>query len=72
MKPQIQYKVREDASLVRDPISNGIVNIDLEAYNAHIASKKSKANIDARLSALESNVEAIKDMFSKLLEKIDK
>lgn len=65
-------KVRDDHSLVRDPVSNGIVNVDMDAYNSHIAMKRARSNIDARLSILESNVSEIKDMFSRILDKLDK
>lgn len=63
-------KVDGDPSLGRDLSTGAIINLNMDAYEAHIRNKKQKDSMAQRIENVEKSVAEIKDMFAILLEKI--
>lgn len=63
-------KVEGDPSLGRDLSTGAIINLNMDAYEAHIRNKKQKDSMAQRIENVEKSVAEIKDMFAILLEKI--
>tara|TARA_B110000967_G_scaffold209484_1_gene265868 strand:+ start:4487 stop:4699 length:213 start_codon:yes stop_codon:yes gene_type:complete len=65
-------KVKEDISLMRDTVSNAIININESAYKARIRqieqSKKELQQTET-INKLESDVEEIKNLLKQLVSK---
>ena len=65
-------KVKEDISLMRDSVSNAIININESAYKARIRqieqSKKELQQTET-INKLESDVEEIKNLLKQLVSK---
>ena len=68
-------KVKDRDNLVRDSLSNGIVNTDIDGYNAYIENyKKSYSeakrikSIEEDLNDLKSDISEIKDLLRGLLK----
>jgi formiminotetrahydrofolate cyclodeaminase len=67
-------KVKDSDHLLRDPISNGIVNSDVEAYNAYVQNYKktftqNKAieNIQDEVKTVKKDLEEIKNLLRSLI-----
>lgn len=63
-------KVKDDPSFGRDISTGAILNLNTDAYEAHIRNKKQKDSTIQRIENVEKTVQEIKDMFTILLEKI--
>lgn len=64
------YKVKGNSSLVRDPNTNAILNINSIEYNNHKKIKESKQKEEYRISKIESDVGDMKndlEIIKKLL-----
>lgn len=70
-------KVEGHANLVRDPNTNAILNSNMEEYRNYIDARKRKLDEMKRIEELESNVDhlvsevsEVKDLLSKILDKL--
>jgi len=59
-------KVKDKDHLVRDVYSNGIINIDMDAYNAYIENYKKTYNETQRIKDLEGDVKDIKNDLTEI------
>jgi hypothetical protein len=62
-------KVEQEPSLSRAIDSGGIVNTDKKAFETYINSRNKKENQARRLDNLESELNEIKNLLLKLLDK---
>lgn len=62
--------VEDDPNIGRDPLTGGIVSLNMEAYHAHIRMKNDKQNLQNRIENIEKDVSDIKSMFSEILKKL--
>lgn len=62
-------KVKDYADYGKDPNVGAIININQDAYQAHIQKKKQHAAIETRLNALESRLDKL-DKLTGLLERM--
>jgi len=58
--------VEGNPSLVRDPVSNAIVNTNLSEYNAYINKKNSKKNELKRIDNIENQIVNLKDDLNEI------
>lgn len=63
-------KVENDPSYGRDISTGAIVNLNNDAYEAHIRNKKQKQNAQQRIDSLENEVKELKNLLGQLLGKI--
>lgn len=63
-------QVKDNPNLGRDPINGGIISLNNEAYLAHVKAKQDRKKIETRLDDIENNINEIKSMFSKILDKL--
>ena len=70
-----RIKVENNPNLCRDSESNGIINVDKEAYKAHLKRKEigrqkllEKLNSEHRLNMIESEVKELKQGIAQILE----
>ena len=75
MNNMARIKVEDNPSLCRDTESNGIINVDKEAYKAHLRRKEierqkmlEKMNSERRLNMIESEVKELKQGIAQILE----
>lgn len=64
-------KVKDRQNLIRDENSKAIINTDRLAYEKYVANKNKEERTEERLSALESDINNIKnnmDLILKLLQ----
>ena len=61
-------KVKDKDHLIRECYSNGIVNTDIDSYNAYVQNYKNKYNDSRRIKDLEKNVDEIKSDLSEIKE----
>lgn len=54
-------KVKDRDNLVRDCLSNGIVNTDVEGYKQYIENYKKNYNSQQKIKSLEEDVNSIKN-----------
>lgn len=59
-------KVKDKDHLVRDPYSNGIVNIDENGYNAYLQSYKKAYMESQKIKNLENDVNQIKNDLNEI------
>lgn len=74
-----RLKVKDEPSLVRDSISNGIINTDDVAYHEYLKRKRlsqrleeERSNSEARLNNIEQDVVALKQGIREILELLKK
>lgn len=65
-------KVEDDPSLGRDSNTGAIVNLNKDAYLAHIKAKRERDLLTNRLETVEKNVQDIKEMITILLQRSGK
>ena len=65
-------KVKEHKDLARDPSSGAIVNTNRKAYEQAIAAHKRAAAQTARIDELQSQVNAIDDKLSTIINLLSK
>lgn len=53
-------KVKDKDNLIRDPFSNGILNVDKKGYDNYIQNYKKVYNESKKIADLENGVNAIK------------
>lgn len=70
-----RIKVENNPGLCRDAESNGILNIDKDAYNAHLKKKEAQrqklleqTNSQRRLNMIESEVKELRRDITQILE----
>jgi peptidoglycan hydrolase CwlO-like protein len=69
-------QVQGKNNLVRDSYSNGILNTDVESYNAYIESYKQKhkelkkvESLETELNSIKNDIDEIKGLLKSLLSK---
>lgn len=67
MKPRF-LTVESDKSFVRDTSSNGIVHNNHDEYLKYLEEKEKRIAKDRRINKLESEVQEMKALLTKLLE----
>lgn len=70
-----RLKVKDSPFLVRDEVSNGIINTDKAAYDEHMRKKRlrekleeEKLNSEQRLNRIENEVSELKHGINQILE----
>jgi hypothetical protein len=63
-------KVEGHADLIRDLESGAIINNDKTAYQSYIELRNQKLKEKSRIDKLESDVDEIKSLLHKLLDKL--
>lgn len=53
-------KVKDKDNLLRDAYSQGIVNCDVESYNAYIENYKKRYNDSKKIVDIESDIDSLK------------
>lgn len=68
-------KVKDKNNLVRDPISNGILNVDQKGYDDYIENYKKRyhetkkiQDFEERMDSMKSDLDEIKSLLKKLLK----
>lgn len=71
-------KLKEDTSFVRDMSSNGIVNVNNQAYHEFIKKKNEKRQemlklqqFQTDINILKTELSEIKSMFNQIITKLD-
>lgn len=59
-------KVKDRDNLVRDSLSNGIVNTDIDGYNAYIENYKKTYNESKRIKSIEEDLSELKNSISEI------
>ena len=66
-------KVKDHSNLVRDPVSNGIINTNKSAYNQYVTRRNAKneevnkaQNMEEDLANLKGEINEIKDLLRQL------
>lgn len=68
-------KVKDKNNLVRDPISNGILNVDQKGYDDYIENYKKRyyetkkiQDFEERMDSMKSDLDEIKSLLKNLLK----
>ena len=61
-------QVEDNPSLVRDNLSQAIINIDNEAYERYMEKKKHQLSKDQEIVNLRKEIEDLKNMIYKMVE----
>ena len=61
-------QVEDNPSLVRDNLSQAIINIDYEAYERYMEKKKHQLSKDQEIVNLRKEIEDLKNMIYKMVE----
>lgn len=64
-------KVEDDPSFGRDPNTGAILNLNSDAYHAHMKSKREKESLQNRVENIERDIQDIKAMFGAILSKLE-
>ena len=77
LMPSSRYiPVQDHANLARDGLSNAIVDVDTEAYARYVATRDARreqqeriTRLENRINNFESDIQDIKALLTRLLEK---
>lgn len=71
----MDIKVKDSDNLVRDSISNGIVNTDKDGYNSYIENykrtyqqSKKILDIESDLNSIKSDIDEIKQLLREMIK----